>query len=332
MTRPLPAKALFVRAAPFALLSAAAIAEPLPESATFIGMCDASAASAIDAERFIVADDEDNILRVYSRRGGEPLLGVDLSAFLGNTGKKKPKEADLEAAAQVGSKTYWITSHGRNSKGKDQPERERFFATEVKTSGDKIAIEPVGKPYLSLLDDLVANEKLKPYDLESASKLAPKSPGALNIEGMTATPDGHLYIAFRNPVPAGKALIVPLLNPEALITGGKAQFSNPIELDLGGLGIRGIDFHQGKYIIIAGATGDAGGSRIFVWDGKAQPRAAEGVSLQGLNPEGIAFHDKQGGGEYFLLSDDGTRPIDGRDCKDLKDPSLKQFRGRVVDL
>src|SRR5688572_30301656 len=66
----------------------------------FTGMSDASAAAAIDAERFVVADDEDNILRVYSRDGGHPLAQLDVSAFIGNMGKKKGKEADMEAAAQ----------------------------------------------------------------------------------------------------------------------------------------------------------------------------------------------------------------------------------------
>src|SRR5687768_5381262 len=77
-----------------------------PETAKFVGMCDASAAAALDGERFVVADDEDNVLRVYSRHGGEALSEYDLSEFLGNSGKKKPKEADLEAAAQVGNKTF----------------------------------------------------------------------------------------------------------------------------------------------------------------------------------------------------------------------------------
>src|SRR5689334_8514332 len=78
------------------LASAPVPAQPI----VFTGMCDASAAAAVDAERFVVADDEDNILRVYSRQGGAPLSELDLSVFLGVQGKKKSKETDLEAAAQ----------------------------------------------------------------------------------------------------------------------------------------------------------------------------------------------------------------------------------------
>ena len=64
----------------------------LAEPTVFTGMCDASAAVAIDAGRFIVANDEDNILRVYARGGGAPLSEFDVSEFLGAQGKKKAKE------------------------------------------------------------------------------------------------------------------------------------------------------------------------------------------------------------------------------------------------
>ncbi|MHA3773278.1 DUF3616 domain-containing protein [Verrucomicrobiota bacterium sgz303538] len=313
------------------LVALAAIpAAKMEETATFIGMCDASAAAALDAERFVVADDEDNTLRVYFRSGGEALFEYDLSEFLGNKGKKKPKEADLEAATQLGSKTYWITSHGRNSKGKDQPERQRLFATEMNVSGEMVEIKPVGQPYIDFLDDLIANEKLSRYHLSEAAQLAPKAPGALNIEGLAATPEGHLLIGFRNPVPKGKALVVPLLNPADVIAGGKANLGDPIELDLQGQGIRSIEFCQGRYLIIAGDSGEGGVSRLLEWDGKGQPKPVQGVTLDSLNPEGIAFHRADGEGEYFILSDDGTLKVEGKDCKSLKDPKLKRFRAKTV--
>ena len=86
-------------------------AEAPPEAIVFTGVCDASAAAASDAERFVVADDEDNILRVYSRAGGAALSEFDLSEFPDVQGKRKAKETDLEAATQIGGHTFWITSH-----------------------------------------------------------------------------------------------------------------------------------------------------------------------------------------------------------------------------
>jgi hypothetical protein len=103
------------------------------------------------------------------------------------------------------------------------------------------------------------DERLKKYELEKAEKLAPKEEGGLNIEGLTATPNGELLIGFRNPIPGGKALILPLTNPLDLIqkpeTEVNAIFGEPIELDLGGLGIRSIEYWQvyQVYLIIAGA-------------------------------------------------------------------------------
>jgi hypothetical protein len=303
-----------------------------PEEATFFGMCDASAAAAIDASHFVVADDEDNILRVYARKGGKSLAEYDLSEFLGNKGKKKPKEADLEGGAQIGSHTFWITSHGRNSKGKEKPERQRIFATEVQFENGKIIVRHSGKPYNHLLDDLIAEPKLAAYGLKEAAERAPKTEGALNIEGLAATPENHLLIGFRNPIPGGKALLVPLLNPKEVINGVHAKFGNPIELDLGGLGIRSLGYHEGRYVIIAGAFAEGGGSKLYEWDGKLPPRQDENVKFTSLNPEGISFHRGDGTGEYFVLSDDGSVMIEDCECKKLKDPAKKRFRGRVVRL
>ena len=300
---------------------------------TFIGMCDASAAAALDAERFIVADDEDNVLRVFTRSGGEAIFEHDVSEFLGNQGKKKPKEADLEAAAQIGDLTFWITSHGRNSKGKDKPERQRLFATRTSVENGKIQIQPVGQPYSDLLEVLLADQRLAKFHLEQASTLAPKAPGGLNIEGLAGTPEGDLLIGFRNPVPEGKAIIVPLLNPRDVINGGSAKLGEPRELDLQGLGIRSIEYCAGRYLIIAGAPGAADHPpRLFEWDGKDRLTAVERVPLMGLNPEGIAFQEGAAKGVYFILSDDGTKQVEGTDCKSLKDPSKKHFRGTIVEF
>ena len=307
-------------------LATSANAEPAPHIATFVGMCDASAAAALDAERLIVADDEDNILRVYARTGGKALFEYDVSEFLGVQGKKKPKEADLEAAAQLGDLTFWITSHGRNSKGKDKPERQRLFATRATVSGDKIDIAPVGQPYSELLDVLLADERLAKLGLELGATLAPKAPGGLNIEGLAGSPEGHLLIGFRSPVPGGKAIVVTILNPREVIDGAAARLGEPRLLDLQGLGIRSIEFCAGRYLIIAGSTGEqASVPQLFEWDGKGQPKPVATVTLKGLNPEGISFQGDGEKGVYFLLSDDGTQQVDGKDCKKLKDPEPEEL-------
>jgi hypothetical protein len=296
----------------------------------FREMCDASAATAIDDENFLVADDEENVLRLYGREGGEPKGKFDLNPFLGAT--KKSQEADLEGAAQLGELNFWIGSHGRNSKAKEAVYRQTLFATKATKKGDTWSVEPVGKPYTTLLEDLLADEKLEKFGLKAASALAPKTEGALNIEGLVSTPDGHLLIGFRNPLPGNKAIVVPLLNPLEVIEGEKAKLGEPQTVDLGGLGIRSIGRHKGKYLIIAGAYNEEQKPRLFVWEGNATaPKAAEGIELAGLNPEGLAF--RKGEEErYLILSDDGGEVIDGKDCKKLKDPTLKRFRGTWLNL
>jgi hypothetical protein len=294
----------------------------------FTGMCDASGAVTLPEGKFVVADDEDNVLRVYdAQRGGGPLSAADLSPELELPSKKKAPETDLEAATLLGDRALWLTSHGRNSKGKPQPSRLRLFAT---TAGTPPRL--VGKPYTHMLEDLLKAPALARFGLQTAAEKAPKQPGALNIEGMTARPDGRsVIIGFRNPLPRGKALVVPLLNPlEMIDTGQTARLGAPQLLELEGRGIRSISFWRGRYLLIGGGIADEAVSRLYTWDGKSDRPRAIAVALDDLNPEGFAsFEDRP---QVLLLSDDGSREIDGQPCKKLKDPTRKRFRGRWVTV
>src|SRR5687768_3781786 len=188
----------------------------------FIGCCDASAAVALTDDLFVIADDEDNVLRIYSRdRMGRPASTVDVTAVL-DPGKKAP-EVDIEASARIGDRIYWISPHGRNAKGKTHEARHRFFATSISVTNGTVQLKAVGNFYAKLLDDLAKDQRLARYGLAKASFFAPKAQGALNIEGMAPTREGHLLIGFRNPIPDGKALLVRLLNPQEIVAGGKPK-------------------------------------------------------------------------------------------------------------
>src|SRR5687767_10271721 len=85
---------------------------------SFEGMCDASGAVPIDSRTFAVADDEENILRIYDAvNGGAPLHTLDLSSVLplSKKTKKQRVESDLEGATMFGEHALWIASHGRNA-------------------------------------------------------------------------------------------------------------------------------------------------------------------------------------------------------------------------
>jgi hypothetical protein len=329
------------------------------------GASDASAAVAVGDDMFIVADDENNVLRVYSvNKGGSPICSYDLTDFLGV--EPEHPEADIEGAAAVGDRVYWITSHGRNKDGKMRPSRYRFFATSVKSEAGNIAIRPVGVPYRTLVHMLVGTDSMRSLGLIEATrfserglpknqqaKLAPKDEG-LNIEGLCAAPDGKtLYIGFRNPrlfdkVTRGeKALVVPLKNPDLVVERGDApMFGQPIFWDLDGLSVRSMEysyFHK-AYFIIAGPHNQASDFALYQWsaDLTEQP-----VLLKSLNvlpdkfiPEAlISFKSSP---RLLLLSDDGSIPVkvaDESECiqgelhadgmclnKHLTDPDKKTYR------
>jgi len=308
----------------------ASFADPVRTATQYWGMCDASAMVPLTDDLFVVGDDEDNFLRIYSRRtGGLPVATYDVSRFLGF--KKSSGETDIEGAARLGDRIYWISSHGRNAKGKEQPRRQRFFATQVRMQGNQVLLEPVGIPYAGLLRDLAEAPQLQRFQLAHAARGAPKNPGSLNIEGLAATSEGGLLIGFRNPIPQGKALVVPLMNPAEVIAGRPARLGEPRQLDLGGLGIRSLERWQDGYLILAGPSDSAGSSRLYIWPGDARPpRRLEPVDFGDLNPEAIAAWPDEDGNQWLVLSDDGARICDGVECKRLKDPRRKRFRALLI--
>jgi Protein of unknown function (DUF3616) len=288
---------------------------------TFVGACDASGAVPLTKDVFAVADDEDNILRQYSaQNGGEALDKTDVSPFLEL--RQKHPESDIEAATRIGDVAYWLTSHGRNKKGDLKPERSYFFATTLPSN--QLRLSGVGSPQSGLQEELIA--QFDPdFHLQAASERPPNVPEGFNIEGLTATLDGKLLIGFRNPIPHGKALIVLLENPRAVLDGAKAQFGTPILLELEGLGIRGLSWWHGKYLIIGGPF-DNGPSKLFTWEGPGHVAALVAVDLSHYNPEG--FFTPEDADEIMLLSDDGTSLIEGKPCKTLKKhEGPKRFRG-----
>jgi hypothetical protein len=302
----------------------------------FTGMCDASGAVPLSDQLFAVADDEDNVLRVYdAHRGGAPLAASDLSPALPierasghkRAGRRSP-EIDIEAATRVGDVALWITSHGRSSSGKERPERLFLFGTTAPRTA--AAIDIVGTPYASLVDDLTADARFAAFRLDEAAQRPPKEPGGLNIEGLTARPDGAVLIGFRNPVPEGRALLVPLLNPLDVIDQKPARLGDPILLDLGGLGVRSLSWWRGRYLIAAGPTGSEDGFRLFAWSGEGPVAPIDGVDLGALHPEG--FFTPDGLERILVLSDDGSEPIDGVACKRLDDGGRKRFRGRWLAM
>lgn len=333
---------------------------------TFHGMSDASAAVALDCKKFILADDENNVLRVYRIDKDLPIFSYDMTAPLAIASKHP--EADIEGATKIGDRIYWITSHGRNRNGKMRPNRYRFFVTRIETKKHGgVKITPIGRPYRKLVHDLLKSKNMCGLGLKQATgfsapalkgknlaPLAPKRQG-LNIEALCASADGKtLYIGFRNPRPRrakGKpkrALIVALTNPAAVLENKQTPvFSEPILLNLNGLGIRAMEYspvHK-TYFIVAGAHDEQRQFALYRWSGK---KGIDAVLVRPIAPSAkkfapealVPFPDSK---NLWLLSDDGSLPVDvsgpaecmkgkllpGGKClnKHLIEPRRKSFRG-----
>jgi hypothetical protein len=323
------------------ICSAASLAPGNKQAAgalVYRGASDASAAVAIGKDMFVVADDENNVLRVYkTSQGGLPLLSYDMTEFLDI--EPEHPEADIEGATMIGpgprfagtQRIYWITSHGRNKDGKMRPNRYRFFATTIKVENGNVTITPVGTPCKTLIHSLLKAENTRHLRLDRATrfdateltkkereKLAPKEEG-LNIEGLCASADGRtIYIGFRNPRPVDrvtshkKALVVPLNNPKQVIEDSKTPiFGQPILWDLADLSIRSMEyshFHK-VYFIIAGSFDESPKFALYRWSGKKEtpPVLVRELSQSNFSPEALVTFKNSD--KLFMLSDDGSLEI-----------------------
>ena len=308
----------------FTLLAAADAMAQAPDR--YRGLCDASAAVALDARHFVVADDEHNTLQVFRRDVPDAVGRVDLDRFLGT---EAGRESDIEGAAESGGVIYWIASHGRNSAGKKRDERHRLFATERVPGSAPPSLRPVGQPYTRLLDDLLDAPQLKGYHLKGASKLPPEAPGGLNIEGLAATPGGALLVGLRNPLPRGRALVVAIDNPAQVVRGQRAKIGSVFELPLDGRGIRSLERIGNGYLVVAGPPADDGSFALYRWSGAAGevPVPVPSVAFGSLRPEALFAWPESG--EAQVLSDDGGVRIAGVECKTLP-AAQRAFRSLVV--
>ena len=142
---------------------------PPDEFLVFRGASDASAGVAVNENMFVVADDENNILRIYETgKTGQPVSSSDMTSFLGI--EPDHPESDIEDATIVGRRIYWIASHGRNKDGKLRPNRYRFFATDVLPENQSVKIRPVGKPCETLVHELLKTPAARRLGLDKATR------------------------------------------------------------------------------------------------------------------------------------------------------------------
>ena len=344
---------------------AASAASANPTKTKFLTqVSDASTAQAVDDNYMLVADDENQVLRLYNRASsGLPVTGFDYTSSLGLTDLSGgvPREVDIESSVKIGNRIYWLGSHGNSSEGKNRPNRSRLFATDITGTGAGTTLSYVGR-YDGLKTDLLAwdasNSNVLGLAASAATGKAPEDPAldGFNIEGLTIAPDGTTgYIAFRGPIQPiasrSKALIIPWTNMTSLVNGnpstGPATFGTAIQLDLGGRGIREIKKNtSGEYLIVAGPSDGATGVepkdfRLYTWTGvPTDAPVLRSANLTALNVNG-SFESivdlpatLTGTSQIQLLVDNGDAVFygDATIAKDLAQNNFKKFRSEIVTL
>jgi YD repeat-containing protein len=326
-------------------------------AAFHVGISDASTAIPLDTNYMMVADDEHPWLFLYSR--STPGLAIKQFTFtnslnLTNLDEGEIAELDVEAASRFGNRLYWIASLGNLTDGQPAPNRNRLYATDLSGSGTNVQLTYVGR-YDKLRQDLInwdtsgAHGKgASYYALSNGAAVLqpPKTNDGFAVEGLTFINGGgsnQVYLGLRAPLtPRGewrRTLLVPVLNFASLVTNnpaaGPAQFGAPMELDLGGRAIRGMELINGTYWIVAGpagaTTGDPYEFRLFTWSGNALEAAQMwSADFSDIRPEGVVDVRTNGSTmEIQVIGDHGFsklyQPLSNADAKD-QIFGFRQFR------
>ena len=342
----------------------AASAQAQTASRFHLNGSDASTALALDSDWMLVGDDEKQIIRLFPRDlSGLPVKTWDPTPSLGliDTEDGTPREVDLEASTRVGNRLFWLGSHSHAGNASSRVNRSRVFATDLSGSGTNINLAYVGR-YDHLKADLIAWDQNNMHGRganwygftnSTAEGVDPKTPGGFNIEGLTMAPGNTnlAWLGLRAPlVPVTnrvKALLVPVLNFRTLAVSGAAPgaaiFGAPIELNLGGRGIRSIEGNTNGVITVAAPPGTASGIapsdfRIYTWTGNPADAPREhAADLSGMTPEALVELPPSpwtAGTMIQLISDNGTMDFYGDDvqAKHLPVYNFKKSRSDLVAL
>jgi pSer/pThr/pTyr-binding forkhead associated (FHA) protein len=254
----------------------------------------------------------DGVYFVDDSRPGE-ILWMAINESGRQSGPIKPIEyggsvADPEGITYGGSFFYVVGSQSHAEQG----ERNALV---------RFAIDPVKQIVLGkadvmsgLRDFLIANVP----QLKAVADMKGND-GGVDVEGIAydATND-RLLLGLRSPLSSGKALIVPikLRDPRGSFSTENVLPPSPaIEVQLGGLGIRDIEFdlRSNSYFIIAGAPVHGEGPSFSLWEwnsgadqSSADPNPREVTKLDAkMKPEGVT-HAKLGGKDFIFIVGDGS--------------------------
>jgi hypothetical protein len=244
-----------------------------------------------------------------------------------------------------------VSSHGRNKNGILERQRYRFFAMDLSGTAPDISLTIPGYSSTLLDDLLVASNWSTPNGsvistvAAAASlgnsadpNLAPKVSGT-NIEGLawvpTAARPEQLIFGLRNPSQGNDAILVSLLNADAVLSGASAKFGEAILLDLGSLRVRAMTWSPLHHavLLLAGPKAAGGPFRLFKWSGAPTEPALAVQDITNVptdsSPEAILVYDDTH--DVQLLFDQGNHLIGKELCKDVA-PSNQFFSDVIVHV
>ncbi len=253
-------------------------------TASDVGDLRAIAGGPFEASGVTVPPGGKGLLFVDDARS-DAVLWMDLAAD--GSSKTRPvavplgvNVVDPEGLATDGRYVYVVGSQSRG-KSRSGVGLLRFRFDPVKGAADGgETVEDLG----SLLEGAVPG-------LEPTGKKKKKSP--LNIEGLAwDAKGGRLLLGLRAPLDGGNAMVVPLklVDPAGPLSAANLRVEEPIRLDLGGAGIRGIeaDAEGGYWIVAGGSSGNPHPAKLVRWDGTASAVQAVSTFPASLKPEGVA--------------------------------------------
>jgi len=271
----------------------------------FYNVFEPSGAATMPDGKILIVEDESNShsLKLLEIEGDNSVTEIG-NLYIPQKIKSffKKEIEDLEAITVDKNRVYAITSHSLTKTGKRKKSREKFIM-------------------FTYLDGTIKDFKIYSQLKEQLYKAFPKifkndifAFNSMNIEGLSIESEtGAVLLAFRAPLLGSDAFLIEIKNPkEIFLTQEKPQFSQPIRLNLNGLGIRDISYDnqkKGYWIIAGGSKSREVKFELWFWDKlnkklsyvENQPDMgyAEGVTLINKESKKPAL---------FIVEDNGQKP------------------------
>ncbi|MDO5620688.1 MAG: DUF3616 domain-containing protein [Paracoccus sp. (in: a-proteobacteria)] len=276
--------------------------------AEFQDIYEPSAVQQLPDGRILVVEDEASRALSLMTIGSDGLLVEDAAADMRLTRGFGRRLNDLEGlSVDDQGYIYTVTSHSGNKDGERSPDREQLLRFRIHGNqiGDIAAVT-------QLRDWLEGDAALKAAIEQAAGDNV--SFDRLNIEGLAYYKQNQtLMLGMREPLAAGKSVIVAITNPADMFERRvPAQFGPPVLLDLQGGGIRALSFDNvlGAFLIVNEIEGHDNNkySQLWSWSGNAAD-PAEPVALPDIinlnNVESIDSITINGESRLLLMSDEG---------------------------